>query len=258
MRKMNYLIKLTCCLLFALSVNQTYAQFDTSLPKPAQADLSNSQTLNITDIKKSGHIQVTSANYDNIGQILTKIDFKYESYAPQKSPYMIFMNCGTSTYVDPTEIRTYVQGGGILYASDLSDEVLVKAFPGVFDFEGRIGTVQEMTASIEDYDLKEVLGEDMDVHFDLKNWAVLNGISEGKVLIRSTSTGKPLMVEVPYGDGRIFYTCFHNHKQASEKEEALLKLLIAKQVNSLLQQDFASTAEEMGLDLNKMKIMFKK
>jgi len=245
------------CLLAVLLVTPASAQFQTSLPKPGQANLENSQTLNVTKIKESGHIQVTSPHYDNIGKILTKIDFKYESYAPEKKPYMIFMNCGTDTDVDPTEIKNYVNDGGILYASDLADETLQKAFPGMFQFQGRKGTVGEIKASIEDGELQEVIGQQMEVHFDLKNWAILKDINTGKVLLRSEETGMPLMVEVPYGNGRIFYTCFHNHKQASDKEEALLKLLIAKQVNSILDQDFVATAEQMGLDLRKMKMMFR-
>ena len=245
------------CALFSLVSFPMWAQFNTSLPKPGQADLSNSQTLNVTQIRKSGHIQVTSPRYDNIGQILTKIDFKYESYAPEKSPYMIFMNCGTNTNVEASAINSYVKGGGVLYASDLSDEILMQAFPGLFDFQSRTGTIGEMNASIEDGELQDVIGSQMKVHFDLKGWAVLNKVNAGKVLLRSSDTGLPLMVEVPYGDGRIFYTCFHNHKQASDKEEALLQLLIAKQVNSIVDQDFAVTAEQMGLDLRKMRMVFK-
>ena len=246
------------CLLFAFSLTPSWAQFNTSLPKPGLANLDNSQTLNVTKIKESGHIQVTSAHYDNIGKILTKIDFKYASYAPEKKPYMIFMNCGTDTKVEPTVISDYVQEGGILYASDLSDETLKKAFPGIFQFQGRTGKVGKMNASIEDVELQAVIGNQMEVHFDLNGWAVLKDINAGKVLLRSETTGMPLMVEIPYGKGRIFYTCFHNHKQASDKEEALLKLLIAKQVNSILDQDFVVTAEQMGLDLRKMKMVFSK
>lgn len=236
--------------------NIAFAQFKTSMPKPPEANLEASQKLNVTNIRKSGHIQVTNPHYDNIGQILTKIDFKYESYAPERKPYMIFINCGTSTPINPQDLTNYVENGGVLYASDLSDEVLQKAFPGVFQFEGRIGKTGEMQAIIEDSELKDILGSDMEVHFDLQKWAVLNDVNNGKVLMRAEN-GKPLMVEVEFGKGRIFYTCFHNHKQASSKEEALLKLLITKQVASIVNEPFADTAEQMGLNLQLMKIEFK-
>lgn len=243
-------------LLFSLSIAPAFSQFTTTFPKPSEANLTNSKTLNVTQIRQSGHIQVTTPHYDNIGQILSKLNFKYANYAPEKSPYMIFMNCGTSTDVGATEISDYVEQGGVLYASDLSDETLMRAFPGIFDFEGRHGVIGEVAASVEDGELREVIGEEMTVHFDLKGWAKLREVNGGKVLLRAEDSGMPLMVEVPYGEGVIFYTCFHNHKQASAQEEALLQLLIAKQVNSILQQDFVVTAEEMGLDLRKMKLVF--
>lgn len=244
-------------LLLALIAAPAFSQFTTTFPKPDQAKLTNSKTLNVTQIRQSGHIQVTTPHYDNIGQVLTKLNFKYSNYAPEKSPYMIFMNCGTSTDVGATEISNYVENGGVLYASDLSDETLLRAFPGLFDFAGRHGLVGELSARVEDSELREVIGEEMTVHFDLKGWAKLKGISQGKVLLRDADSGMPLMVEIPYGDGVIFYTCFHNHKQASKQEEALLQLLIAKQVNSILQQDFVVTAEQMGLNLRQMKMVFR-
>lgn len=243
---------------FALfSVAQLQAQFHTAMEKPAEANLQASQKLNVTSIRKGGHIQVTGHRYDNIGQILTKIDFEYEDYAPAKKPYMIFVNCGTSTPINPNELHDYVAEGGVLYASDLSDQILMEAFPGVFEFEGRLGQTGGMEASIEDKDLKDILGNDMHVHFDLKGWAILKEVNNGKVLMRSKETGNPLMVEVEVGKGKIFYTCFHNHKQASGKEEALLKLLITKQVSGLVEQPFAETAEEMGLDLLQMRMEFR-
>lgn len=244
-------------LLISFISNQMIAQFKTTWEKPEQVSITKSKKLNVTTIRESGHIQVTNPNYDNIGQILTKIDFKYESYAPEKSPYMIFVNCGTYTAINPTDLRKYVDQGGVLYASDLSDKVLMAAFPGVFQFQGRVGQTGTVEATIEDDELNEVLGEKMSIHFDLGSWAILNSISNGKVLMRSNKTGKPLMVEISIGKGKVFYTCFHNHKQVSEKEEALLKLLIAKQVNTLIDEPFADTAENMGLDLQQMRLKFK-
>lgn len=253
---MNYVFKIFILVGCLCCTTTTWAQLTTKLPKPGQVNIAGSQTLNVTNIKEGGHIQVTAPQYDNIGQILTKIDFKYQSYNPAKNPYMIFINCGTPTSVKPADLNDYVSKGGILYASDLTDKLLTEAFPNLFVFKGRVGKAQEMTATVEDSELQSIIGSQMEVHFDLNSWAVLEGVNAGKVLLRSNQTGLPLMVEVPYGKGRIFYTCFHNHKQASEKEEALIKLLIAKQVNALVDQDFAYTAEQMGLNLKQMKLMF--
>lgn len=248
---------LLLCLLTLGTLYQSQAQFQTAMGKPGETNLQDSKTLNVTSIRKGGHIQVTNPRYDHIGEILTKIDFEYRAYEPSKKPYMIFVNCGTNTPIDPQELHDYVANGGVLYASDLSDEVLMKTFPGIFHFEGRQGQTGSLEASIEDADLQDVLGDDMTVHFDLKGWAILNEVEDSKVLMRAKENGKPLMIEVAVGKGKVFYTCFHNHKQASGKEEALLKLLITKQVSSLVEQPFAETAQEMGLDLVQMRMEFK-
>ena len=81
----------------------------------------------------------------------------------------------------------------------------------------------------------------------------IEDIKKGKVLMRDRQTQLPLMVAVPYGRGRIYYTCFHNHLQPSEKEQDLLKLLVAKQVADLVEQPLSDTAREMGIDISKIK-----
>ena len=62
-------------------------------------------------------------------------------------------------------------------------------------------------------------------------WSVLNSIKKGELILRSSETGKPLMVMVSIGEGKVFYTCFHNHAQTSEAEKTLLQLLVMKQMS---------------------------
>lgn len=215
----------------------------------------NAQKLGIKDIQRGNGIYVSSPRYDNIGQILSKIGFQYKPYSGSLSDAkMLFINCGTSTKIAVNQLRTFVNNGGILYASDLTDQTISAAFPGLFNFK-RGGSTGTIMAQIRDNDLQNILGNSIDIHFDLGGWAVLNSINAGDVLMEAN--GKPIMVSVPYGNGTIFYTCFHNHKQASDKEEALLKLLLTKQVQELAQLSFEDTAKEMGLDLNAMKNHYK-
>lgn len=220
-----------------------------------QSDSGNEiQNLGVKDIQRGNGVYVTSPKYDNIGQILDNINFKYKPYQNDLSDArMVFLNCGTTSLVAVESLREFVNNGGVLYASDLTDKIIDEAFPGLFNFSGK-GSVGHKTAKIKDGDLSYVLGEEMEIHFDLSGWAVLNSINEGSVLMEAD--GKPVMVSVPYGSGRIFYTCFHNHKQASEKEEALLQLLLTKQVQQLAQLSFKDTAKEMGLNLDQMKKSF--
>lgn len=46
------------------------------------------------------------------------------------------------------------------------------------------------------------------------------------ILIREDGDGAPLAYSFQYGNGKIFYTAFHNHEQTSEIEEALFRLLL--------------------------------
>ncbi|MGB1206204.1 MAG: hypothetical protein ACPG5B_11190 [Chitinophagales bacterium] len=209
--------------------------------------------MSIKEITQSGDaIQVTAAKYDNIGQILGGINVAFSEYNTSETPQMLFLNCGSETKVKSYDIRTFVENGGTLYASDLTNELLENAFPNIFKFKTN-GKKGEVAAEIVDSELKSILGRDMKVHFDLGNWAVLHSISKGKVLMKNRQTQQPLMVAVPYGRGKIYYTCFHNHKQPSKKEQDLLKLLVAKQVADLTERPLAETAQEMGIDVSKIK-----
>ena len=71
---------------------------------------------------------------------------------------------------------------------------------------------------------------------------MLDNIKTGKVIMKRKDTGKPLMVEVPYGRGRIYYTSFHNHAQASEREIALLNILVLTQLSEKNQNSIQDMA----------------
>lgn len=64
------------------------------------------------------------------------------------------------------------------------------------------------------------------------------------------------MVSLKYGKGTIFFTCFHNHVQTSEKEKALLQLLVLKQLGSNSDQSIEETGAELGIDVEKIKSKF--
>jgi len=248
---MKHTILLLITLFFITSSSEVFAQKEYFKPNLRSNSKVNSKKLSIRDIKRGEGIYVSAPNYDNIGQILSKIGFKFNSYQNNiGNANMLFLNCGTSTKIPNDELRDFVENGGILYASDLTHTTMMKAFPGIFNFSGS-GSKGKKQATIVDTDISNVIGETLPIHFDLSGWAMLASINEGKVLMEAD--GKPIMVAVPYGQGTIFYTCFHNHKQATDKEEALLKLLFAKQVQQLAQMSFKDTAQAMGLNLNQMR-----
>jgi hypothetical protein len=77
---------------------------------------------------------------------------------------------------------------------------------------------------------------------------------QGTVIMKRRDTGKPLMVEVPYGKGRIYYTSFHNHAQASEKEIALLKILVLTQLSAKSNKSIKETADVINFNLDEIQM----
>jgi hypothetical protein len=104
-------------------------------------------------------------------------------------------------------------------------------FPNTFNFNGS-GTNCTLSAKIVDDRLIEYIGNEMTISFDLGGWSMLDSISLGKVLMKRNDRGKPIIVEVPFKNGWIYYTSFHNHAQAFEKEVALLSILLLTQISA--------------------------
>lgn len=203
-------------------------------------------------------IQVTSPCYDDIGKILKSLKVPYKSYNGTFNCDILFMNCGSSDIVDTGSLAKFVKKGGVLYASDLTSSTISAAFPEIFNFKGDIGNPGKITAKVLDMELREVIGEMIKIEFDLDNWSVLKSISNGDIILRSEKTKLPIMVVVPVGRGKIFYTCFHNHAQTSRQEEILLELLVLKQIGTYQSWSLKQTCVSMGINLNSYKEEMKK
>jgi len=202
-------------------------------------------------------IQVTSPCFDDIGEVLKSMDLPFEQYELKNKIdcEILFLNCGTLDDVDKEELECFVKGGGVLYASDLTSSLIEYAFPNIFTFKGS-GDVCTLNAEVVDVRLIKYIGKNVSVTFDLGGWSMLDKIATGRVIIKRIDTGKPLMVEVPYGKGRIYYTSFHNHVQASDKEVALLKLLVLTQLSVRSDKTIEEAADLIGFDLGNIKDKF--
>ena len=189
------------------------------------------EPIEVSSIEEQYDIMITSSGFDNIGKVLDKMKIEYIPYNPDLNCDLLFINCGTGDNIESTKLRSFVEKGGSVYISDLASSVIIDAFPDDFDFEGNIGNTQTMNTIVVDEELKRIIGDYMEITFDMGGWSVLNSISsKGKVILKSAIDDKPIMVMMPINKGRIFYTCFHNNAQVSEKEEKLLKLLVLKQI----------------------------
>ena len=134
-------------------------------------------------------------------------------------------------------VRAYVGRGGTLYASDWRLDLLVHCFPETFQ-AGEIvkGDAQTLTADVVDPALREYLGcSTVELRFDLPNWNPAKFTdSQATIYLRGnyravgggSSESVPLLVKVPFQQGTIIFTSFHNEKVNSEVETKLLKFLV--------------------------------
>lgn len=191
-------------------------------------------------------IRVTSPNYDDIGQVLNQLGISYKPFNGNYNCDILFLNCGTGDHIDTNQLRTFVQKGGILYASDLTSSIVISTWPDLMMVNNNTSSCT-IKANIMDPDLRQYLGNTIDVEFDLGSWSRIIDASKGIVLMQSEDAGFPIMMEFTIGQGKVFYTSFHNHAQTAEAEKKLLQLLVIKQVASATKQDFRQTVASMPI-----------
>lgn len=203
-----------------------------------------------------GTIRVTTPGFDNIGEVLTIMGVAYEPYFGQYDCDLLFMNCGTSDRLDVDGVRHFVEDGGCLYASDLTSDFVTQAFPGVFQFGGGHGSRGTVAANVVDAELRSVIGSMVSVHFDMGAWSILHRC-RGDVLVEAAAgtqyAGLPIMVGAEFGRGAVFYTSFHNRAQASEQEQALLQLLVLKQIGTRSNLTLKQTGYAVGVNLTALR-----
>ena len=135
----------------------------------------------------------------------------------------IFLNCGMDlsflNSTSATTLRSYIAGGGRIYASDWAQAVVREMFPtDVMGFQ-RIGNAQTIYGRVVDPSLRAFVAKDsVEIRYDLGIWEILDSLSiRPAILLRgdySTSSGsrtnKPLAIIIDEGSGRVVYTTFHN------------------------------------------------
>lgn len=205
-----------------------------------------------TDVRTL-RLSVTAPKFDDIGPLLVGMGLNIQPFSRTGFDCdILFINCGTGDVIDPVRLHDFVWAGGCVYVSDLAVSHLMAAFPGVIrvDTSGRIGTY---SARIVDPELKSIIGDSVRVCYDLSNWAVIR-YHQGDSLIRggSANATMPMMVTLKQGRGQIFYTSFHNHKQALDRELAVLKLMLLRQIGSVVHQSIEEVGETLGLNISKL------
>jgi hypothetical protein len=229
--------------------------------------------------------------FDDMGRLLTALGegYKYHAFPLEEITVpktlaelnVVFLTCsgvpqswlnqsmgrgerpGTEVYT-PNEkmldevkeaLRKFVSGGGTLYASDLHYVVVAHCFPEFVDM-GKVnaGKVQTLTAEVVDPGLKELIGPQLPLRFDMPGWrpAAFRG-EKVTVYLRGkyrTNSGEedtaPLLVRFPLKDGTVIFTSFHNEKQNNETESKLLRYLVFTAVTADVQSRIARTMVQGG------------
>lgn len=203
---------------------------------------------------KDLRIYVTSPRYDNIAEVLDSMQVKYQPFKGVYDCDILFINCGTSDAIYAQGLKDYVYKGGQVYLSDLASRYVAECFPGMATFNNSTSPCK-LKASVEDPDLIQYVGKEITVEFDLVSWSLITS-TQADVLLRSKvsinelkASGKPLMISFNYGKGKVFYTSFHNHKQASESEKVLLQVLVLKQMAEKAEMSIEDMNKLIGLNL---------
>jgi len=201
-------------------------------------------------------IYVTSSGYDDIGKVLKSMGVAFEPFAGDYDCDLLFVNCGTNDRLDQDSLQRFVYAGGCLYASDLTSSLIARTFPGKFRFGGS-GRSGKVAANVVDEELRQVVGKSTKIHFDMGSWSVLQEC-QGETLVEAAKgtayAGRPLMVEVEFGEGAVFYTSFHNRAQLSKQEKVLLQLLVLKQISTSSNTTVAQASRSLGISLTGLKL----
>ena len=205
---------------------------------------------------KPVRLQITQPNWDDTAKILDAMELTYTHFAGEIDCDIFFLNCGSTdtNRIRANQLREFVSNGGIFYASCRAAGLVEEAFPGLITFKNN-PHIGNTIAEVVDSELKDVAGERITIYFDLPDGMTVDSISRGGDIILRTAQS-PIMVACPYGDGKVFFTSFHNHVQTSEREAALLKLFIMKQISAFRNTSVEDVSKELNIDLANYRRLF--
>jgi hypothetical protein len=150
---------------------------------------------------------------------------------------IIFLNCGMDwpTAAAVANLRSFMEAGGLVYASDWSIEWAEELLPT--DFLASDGNNDQGTypASVVDSDVALWLGGQTSIQltFNLGGWErVTSRSTRSQLLIQGTQgtlANQPLAVMVmpaEWNDGGLVYTSFHNAAQVTDEQERILEYFV--------------------------------
>jgi len=231
------------------------------LKKIENVDLNQLATGNAIELK----IAVTRPGYDNIGEVLRKLEYQFDTIDDIKvsnGGYLgkynvLFINCGSggNPESNSSTLRKFVEKGGILYVSDLAAPQVSTAFPEDICFDKGGYANQWVEANVTDAELQNIVGKTIKIFFNAGGWQYVSKYSQNvKVHLKGcfmAESGKldnmPILISFPKGKGEIIYTSFHNHAQADEKQKMLLNYLVLKSLSMAAKIPVLELAKQKGM-----------
>jgi hypothetical protein len=246
-------------------------------------------------------LAVTPCKYDDMGKLLERLGEGYSNYAsiqledllePRKLSQfdVIFLTCGpepaewfgkpegegrrpgvltAKRKVEITErlranLRGFVEAGGTLYASDWRFHMVALAFGDYVNEQGlAVGKgPQVVETRVVDSGLRDLLGSDIRLRFDLTGWyaaafarrevvPLLEGAFD---TVDGSRAQAPLLVKFPCGKGTVIFTAFHNEKQNNKMETDLLRYLVFSAVTARAEAQAAQMLIKGGFSPQKKNI----
>lgn len=225
----------------------------------------------------SAHVAVVTGQYDRVEDVIDRVGLTdvtiYDgvgsgSGTPASTLLndlsllaeydVVFLNCGmveTGLIDDPnviSNLRTFVESGGSLYASDWAYDYVEVTWPDAIEFWGDDNTVDAaawgidgtIQASVDDSALSTFLGQSsVQLNYDLGAWVVAESAAPStRVLVRGAVealdnsnpflpqivpvNSAPLLMMFEHGDGKVMYTTFHNESQTTADMDIILEFMV--------------------------------
>jgi len=146
-------------------------------------------------------------------------------------------------------VRDFVNGGGILFASDWAYDLVEAAFPEAIDFYGddtvydaaQAGSAGGVDGVVNDSNLSDALGNStVSLAYNYSYWAVIEGVGAGTTTWMSgdveyrisasegyaTLKSAPLLVSFESGGGQVIYSTFHINAQTARMVDTAIDVMI--------------------------------
>ena len=198
------------------------------------------------ELVSATRIAYVPGSWDSIEDIVTGLGYEVTriSLADLADPAVtsrygvIFINCGPQAGQMPSDaavgnLRTYVQNGGVLYASDFAGAFVETTFPDDISL-AQSGVAQSVTATVVEEDVRLFVDgrSEINIVYDQSGWVRVTELSDNVTVLlegvvnSDDNPPEPLAVLLEPGSGRVVYTTFHNEAGVTQDQLAVLRYFI--------------------------------